>query len=159
MPKESGPYWFAWLTVKTGISANEALRMAQAAGFGIRRETFLKLVGEIKTSYARSQQEFDLPLNRRPVGPEITTLTGSSAGGYIQYVSLFVRNKLTGLVDTVDRSLRTQSLMSRQRAIDLITTREELNIAKAPAEGGDWGTLPDWQILGAVYTATHQFAP
>lgn len=159
MAKDSGPAWFAWKTVKEGISANEALRMAQEAGFGVRRETFLKLVGQVKAHYARQQQEFDLPLNRRPVGPEITALTGSSAGGYIQYVSLFVRNKLTGMVDTVDRAIRTGALLSRQRAIDLVTGREQLNIAKAPAEGGDWGTLPDWQILGAVYTATHQFGP
>lgn len=159
MASKQGPHWFAWLTVKQGISANEALRMAQEAGFGVRRETFLRLVGSIKAHYSMAQQEFDLPLNRRPIGPEITTLNGSAATGYIQYVSLFVRNKLTGMVEIVDRAMRTQELVSRQRAIDMITTREQANIAKAPAEGGDWGTLPDWQILGAVYTATHQFAP
>lgn len=159
MAKGRGPSWFAWQVVKQGISANEALRMAQEAGMGIRRETFLRLVGQVKANYARSQQEFDLPLNRRPYGSEMTQLSGSTATGYIQYVSIFVKNKLTGLVDTVDRALRTQQLVSRQRAIDVVTAKEQANIAKAPAEGGTWGTMPDWQILGAVYTATHQFAP
>lgn len=159
MVSKRGPAWFAWQTVKQGISANEALRMAQEAGFGIRRETFLKLVGEIKNQYANQLSEFDLPLNRRPQGAEVSQLSGSVATGYIQYVTIFVRNKVTGAVETLDRALRSQTLMSRQRALDLLIGKEEVNIAKAPAEGGTWGTMPDWQILGATYTATHQFVP
>lgn len=159
MAGPKGPSWFAWRTVKEGLSANEALRQAQEAGFGVRRETFLRLVGAVKAQYARQLQEFDLPLNRRPTGTEVTHLPGSASTGYIQYVSIFVRNKTTGAVDTIDRALRTQALVSRQRAIDQLVSREQVNIATAPAGGGKWGTLPDWDILGAVYTATHAFAP
>lgn len=153
------PAWFAWLTVKDGISANAALRMAAEAGIGVRRSTFLKMVGEVKAHYSRAVTEPSLPMNRRPSGTEITGITTKTQRGYIQYVDLFVRNKTTGEVTVRPQAVHTGTLMSRDRAVQLVTDRYRSAVSRASTAPAVWGTDPDEVVIGSIYTGTHQMRP
>lgn len=152
------PAWFAWLTVKEGVSANAALRMAQEAGLGVRRSAFLSMVGEIRAHYSRSVVEPSRPLNRRPSGAaEIGRIGGSTQRGYVQYVDLFVRNKTTGAITIRSQALRTATLKSRQVAIDTLVNRYRRAVDRSKTAVALWGTDPDEVVMGGIYTATHQF--
>lgn len=153
------PAWFAFLTVKEGVSANAALRMATEAGMGVRRSTFLKMVGEVKAHYSRSIVEPSRPMNRRPTPQEVTDLTTKSQRGYIQYIDLFVRNKTTGLVTVRPQAIRTGSLMSRDRAVQYVTDRYRQAIDRSATAPAVWGTDPDEVVVGGIYTATQRFVP
>lgn len=148
---------FAWMAVAQRIPANRALELAREAGLGIRRNDFLKLVGQARAAYGQRIPELDRPLNRKPTATEITPITKGEIKGYRQYVDLFVRNKTTGVVDVLHRAVHTSEPWSRQRAIDYLMDREISKIAVTPPEGSPWGTLPDVEVMGGVYTATHGF--
>lgn len=153
------PAWFAFRVVSEGISANAALRMAQEAGLGVRRASFLRMVGEIREHYSGTLTEPTLPLNRRPTALEAKPLHGGKARGYFQYVDLFVRNRTTGLVSIRPQALRTSTLLSRQQVIDRMTGRYRSAIDKSKTAPALWGTDPDEVIIGAVYTATQRLIP
>lgn len=148
---------YAWMAVAQRIPANTALKLAREAGVGIRRNDFLRLVGQARAAYGQRIPELDRPLNRKPTKAEITPITGGQIKGYRQYVDLFVRNKETGVVDVLHRTVHTSQPWSRQRAIDYLIDRERSKIAVTPPEGSPWGTLPNVEVVGGVYTATHAF--
>lgn len=153
------PLWLAYRTVAEGLSANAGLEMAREAGLGIRRATWLQMVGQVRAHYSRRITELSAPLNRRPVPAEVTQLTSAQAKGYIQYVDLFVRNKTTGLVTVRPQAIRTTTLRSRQAVIDQVVTRYRSAVDRSKTAAAVWGTDPDEQVIGGVYTATQQFVP
>lgn len=153
------PAWFAYRVVAEGLSANAALRMAQDAGLGVRRSTFLQMVGQVRAHYARTTVEPTLPLNRRPTPQEVTPITSKVQRGYIQYVDLFVRNKTTGLVTVRPQAIRTSTLTSRQVAVQTVTDRYRAAVDRSKTAPSVFGTDPDEVVLGGVYSATQQFVP
>lgn len=154
-----GPMWFAFETVKAGVSANEGLRQLRTAGMGVRRETWLKMVGQARAQYANLAAEFSRPINRPPNATEYTTITETKVSGYLQYVDVWVRSKETGEVYVRPQVFRTDSLVSRDRAISLVTERYENAVDRSKVTPSLWGTTPDEVVIGGVYRGTQRFAP
>lgn len=151
--------WMAQWTVRNGLSANQGLQIAQQYGLGVRRSTWLQAVGQIRTNAALRAALGESLLIAVPSGNEIGTLQTKSATGYVQYVTVAVRDKNTGLLAWRDQSIRTDTLMSREAAIDYVVGRYRSAIDGAHVAPSRWGTSPDEVVEGGMYMATHEFVP
>lgn len=159
MPPPNNWVWMAQYTVRHGLTANAGLRIAQQAGLGVRRSTWLQGVAQIRTNNALRAAAMESLLVGIPSGSQIEPLRSSTATGYVQYVSVAVRDKTTGLLKWRDQSMRTDTLMSMEGAIDFITSRYRSAIDMAKVNTARWGTDPDEVVEGAIYVATQQFMP
>jgi len=151
--------WMAQWTVRNGLSANAGLKIAQDYGLGVRRATWLQAVNQIRVNYALRVSTSEALLVAVPQGQEIGALETKSATGYVQYVTLAVRDKTTGLISWRDQSIRTDTLMSREAAIDYVVGRYRSAINGATIAPSRWGTSPDEVVEGGMYMATHEFIP
>lgn len=150
---------FAWKVVAERVSANAALKMAREAGVGMRRNDFLALVGQVRVAYANKVSELDKPLNRRPRGNDITPFDTKGQKGFIAHVDIWVREKGSGEITRLMRSMKTDSPWSRQTTIDHLVDKERNAIARTSAEGSPFGTLPDVEVVGALYTGVYELRP
>lgn len=126
------------------MSANEALQQARAGGSGIRRQDFLTLVREIRGELESRTVGYDRRGDRRPYQREIGLFYGGQAGGYLQYVDIWVKDKETGEIYPRPYGLSTPDLMSHD---DVIATALDRYSEHADAYGET--------ILGASYMATY----
>lgn len=156
---EPNALWMAQWTVKHGLSANAGLRIAQEQGLGVRRSTWLQMIGHIKANAAVRVATFEALFIAMPQQTDIGKLPSKVSTNYVQYVDVYVRDKQTGLVSIKSRALQTDTLLSRDAAIQFIVDRERSAIASAGFRGPTWDTLPDSVVEGGIYTATHQFDP
>ena len=138
--------------VKSGMTARAGLIAARAAGVAIRDATWFRIVGEVQRSLTNQIDEATRPLNRRPLGAEISTLTTKVATGYIQYVDVFVRDRESGAVSMRPFAVRTAPLLTRQAVI-----KKALNAFQTFTTGPE-PSYPE-QVLGAAYTATYRAVP
>jgi hypothetical protein len=138
--------------VKSGMSARAGLVAARAAGVTIRDATWFRVVGEIQRSLTNQIGEASAPLNRRPLGAEISTLTTKQATGYVQYVDMFVRDRASGSVSIRPFAVRSNTLLTRQAVIARAMT------AFQTFTTGPEPSYPE-QVLGAAYVATYQMTP
>jgi hypothetical protein len=153
------PLWLAFRTVADGMSANKGYQMAREAGLAIRRQTWLRMVGEVRNHYAQSIAEMDRPQNRRPTGTEVTPLTSKHAKGYLYYVDLFVRDKGQSELRVRPQVIRTQTPMTRQAAVDYAASRYRRAVDRAQVAPSQWGTDPDEVVEGGMFAAAQQFVP
>lgn len=151
--------WFAHWTVRNGVSANAGLKIAQEQGFGVRRATWLQAVGQLRANAAIRQASFEALFVNLPKGNEIEKLPSSVSTKYVQYVDLYVRDKATGELSVKQRSLITDTLLTRDEAIDFIVDRERSAVATAGFRGPTWDTQPNSVVESGIYKATHQFVP
>lgn len=138
--------------VKSGMSARAGLVAARAAGVAVRDATWFRIVGEVQRSLANQIDEASAPLNRRPLGQQISTLSTKTATGYVQYVDVFVRDRASGAVAVRPYAVRTTRLQTRQSVINTA-----LNAFQSFTSGPE-PSYPE-QVLGAAYTATYSMAP
>lgn len=156
---EPNALWMAQWTVRNGLSANAGLRIAQEQGLGVRRSTWLQMIGHIKANASIRQAAFEALFIAMPTRLEIGKLQSKTSTNYVQYVDVYVRDKATGLVSVKERALQTDTLMSRDAAIQFIVDRERSAIASAGFRGPTWDTQPDSVVEGGIYAATYQFDP
>lgn len=138
--------------VKLGMSARAGLLAARAAGVAVRDATWFRIVGEVQRSLANQIGEATAPLNRRPIGAEVSTLTTRQATGFVQYVDVFVRDRASGVVSIRPYAVRSNSLMTRQAVIARAVNAFQTFTA------GPEPSYPE-SVLGAAYTATYQMLP
>lgn len=81
-----------------GRSANYTYRALREAGHGVRRQTFLRMWGEVTAGRASRGEEASRPLNAVPTGNELRTITTRQATGVMQMVEVFLKDRQTGLV-------------------------------------------------------------
>lgn len=153
------PAWFAFRVVADRISANEGLRLAQAAGLGIRRADFLRMVGQARSHYGQRIAELDRPLNARPAPQEITTVDTHTQTGYIQYVDVITRNTDTGTIRVRPMAVRSQGLLSRDNAVQRALSQYRTAIDRSKVTPAQWDTDPRETVVGGLYQATHQLSP
>jgi hypothetical protein len=134
------------------MSARAGLAAARAAGVHIRDSTWFRVVGEVRRGLANQIDEMSKPLNRRPLGPEISILPTKIAKGWVQYADVFVQDQATGAVSRRFYAVRGTSLLTRQAIIN-----RALN-AYAAGAVDDPSKYPE-KILGAAYSATYQMTP
>jgi hypothetical protein len=138
--------------VKSGMSARAGLVAARAAGVAIRDATWFRIVGEVQRSLTNQIAEASAPLNRRPVGAEISALTTKQATGFVQYVDVFVRDRASGVVSIRPYAVRSSTLLTRQAVI-----ARAVNAFQTFTSGPE-PSYPE-SVLGAAYTATYQMTP
>lgn len=146
------PASVAFQVVKQGLSARQGLILARSQGIQIRDATWFRLVGEVRTTIGLQSVEAGLPLNRKPVGAEIGSFPTKNARGWLQYADVFVRDKDTGIVTRRPYAVRGTNLQTRQAVI-----KKAINAMTQAAT--PFGSFPNDQVLGGIYTTTYQMAP
>lgn len=145
--------------VRNGLSANSAFRIAQELSVGIRRQTFLQVYSQLKVNYATRLASIGALMTAIPQGADIAKVPTKVQSGYIQYVDLFVRPSGGGPVTVVNQAFRTNQLLSRDAAVDLIVGRYRGAVDRSKVSPAKWGTDPEHVVVGGVYTGTHEFIP
>lgn len=133
---------------RRGLSANRAYQELHLRGESLARSTFLKLYAEIQHDYALQVEELSKPLDTRPHASEIRPYVSQRETGFMQYVDVYVRDRVTGEVMAVPYGIRTDDLLTRA---DTLATA--LDAYGAHAE------RYEQQVLGATYTSTYMFGP
>lgn len=151
--------WIAQFGVKHGLSANESLEIARNLGAGIRRATFLQVYGQVKVNATYRAAAISTLVTSLPSGQEIGKLPTNTASGYVQYADLFIRDKAGGAVYTRHQAIRTDTLMSKESAMDFMMSKYRTAIDNAKVRTPSWGTGTDEVVIGAIYIGTHQFEP
>lgn len=153
------PLWLAFRTVADGLSANAGYRMAREAGIPIRRQSFLRMVGEVRAHYADQISELDRPLNTRPRPQEVKPLDTRSKTGFIHYVDVYVRDKDTGRYERKEQAVHSSTLLSRDTAVEIAVARYNTAIDRAKVTPAQWGTPIRGVAEGGIYQATFEFTP
>lgn len=153
------PLWLAFRVVADGLSANAGLRMAKEMGVPVRRQNFLRMVGEVRSHYGQRIAELDRPLNARPHGQEITPMPTKNFRGFIHYVDVFTRDIDTGQLRVREQAVHSATLLSRDAAVELAVTRYNTAVDRAKVAPAQWDTDPREKADGGIYVTTHEFDP
>lgn len=153
------PLWLAYRTVADGLSANAGYRMAREAGVPVRRQSFLRMVGQIRNHYATRLNELDKPLAARPGQGEVFPLPTKTKTGYIHYVDVFVKDKDTGQFKVREQAVHSSTLLSRDTAVKLAVDRYNVAVDRSKVAPAQWGTDPRERAEGGIYVTTHVFTP
>lgn len=143
---------YAISTIKNSLSARAGLRAARAAGVAPRDATWFRVLGEMRRAITSSNSQLGAPLNRRPIGAEISTMSTVRATGFMQHVGVLVRDRMTGVVAIRDYTVRGESLISRGRVINRALA------AYQDGQADDPERYP-FTVLGAIYLNTYVMAP
>lgn len=153
------PLWLAYRVVADGLSANAGYRMAREAGIPVRRQSFLRMVGEVRNHYGTRIAELDKPLAARPDVGDVFPLPTKTKTGFIHYVDIFVKDKDTGLYKVREQAVHSSTLMSRDSVIALAVDRYNQAVDRSKVTPAQWGTDPRERAEGGIYVTTHQFTP
>lgn len=153
------PLWLAFRVVADGLSANAGLRMAKEAGIPIRRQSFLRMVGEVRAHYSQRIAELDRPLVARPRINEVTPLPTKTATGYVHYIDVYVRDKDTGKYVVREQAIHADTLLSRDTAVQMAVDRYNSAVDRSKVTPSQWGTDPREVADGGIYITTHVFTP
>lgn len=148
----SFPLWAAIRTVRSRLGTWVGFERYAALDPTVTRDQWAVAVGQARAALANRVGELTRPLNRRPVPGEITPYTSRTARGFMQYIDVYVRDRETGQVRAQPWAMRTDTLISRQAAVNQALSRYEA--ATLPE-----GTFEGEVIVGASYAGTVEFLP
>lgn len=142
------PFPFVSIAVREGLSATAALEQFREAGGRIRTQTWYAAYSQARLAAADFEAELGRPLNRRPVVGEIRPFQTVRQTGFIQQVTVFQRDRATGVIIEKDFSIRAPGVVSRRSAVQ--TAIDTLS---------DFADEYDMQVLGGLYTGTYELGP
>jgi hypothetical protein len=148
----SFPLWAAIRTVRSRMGTWVGFERYAEQDPTITRADWATAIGQARAALANRVSELTRPLNRRPVAGEMTAYRSRTARGFMQYIDVYVRDRETGLVTAQPWAMRTDSLISRQSAINQALARYEA--ATLPE-----GTFEGEVVIGASYAGTVYFEP
>jgi hypothetical protein len=146
------PLWAAIRTVKSKLGTWSGYERFQAIAPEVTRAEWARAVGEAKQAIANRTAEMIRPLNRRPVGPEISRYTSVRQTGFLQQLDIYVRDTSTGLIETRPYTIKTRALRSRQSVVNTGLQRYQDAIDANPDD------YPE-EVLGAAYVGTYELVP
>lgn len=146
------PVPFAFQAARMGLSAREALAALRDAGGAIRDATWFRVYAEVKAQLAINVLEADALSVGIPQAGHIGVQTTKNATGYMQYVSVYIRDRDTGVVSQRAFAVRGQTLVTREAAV-------RKGFDAYAAEATPSGNYGGQQIIGASYTGTAQLVP
>lgn len=152
MSERTSPTPFAIRAVSAGMSARAGLRAYRAGGGAIADSRWYRLVGEVRRNLSGRLDEATRPLGRRPTGDEVRQFPHAVQSGYIQQVEIYVYKRDTGQVVAQPFSVRGDSLVTRQAAVD-----HAVGVWTAGAANKTLDV--DESILGAAYVGTYILDP
>lgn len=144
--------WAAIRTVKSKIGTWNGYDEFSQAVPEVSRQQWATAIGEARAALANRVSELTRPLNRRPVGSEITRYTTKRATGFMQQVEVFVRDRDTGMIESRPYVVKTDTLRSRQFIVEEAMSRYQNAIDSSPED------YPE-DVLGAAYVGTHEMIP
>jgi hypothetical protein len=102
-----------------GMSANAMLRELRAAGLGLRRQSFLQLVGEVKGSTERAGAWAGVDLTAMPGADMIQEWHGGQSETYLHRVYAYYRSREAGDLSVYRKgfSILSRSPMTPAQAI------------------------------------------
>ena len=153
------PLWLAYRVVADNISANAGYRMAREAGIPIRRQSFLRMVGEVRAHYGNRISELDQPLAAKPRPQQIDPLPTRTKTGFIHYVDVYVRDKDDGTYKVRQQAVHSDTLLSRDNAVEIAVNRYNTAVDRSKVSPAQWGTDPREVAEGGIYITTQQFTP
>lgn len=109
-------------------------------------------IAEARTAIAQRVLEATRPLNRRPVVGEWTDIPRKSNVQWWQQVTLFVRDSATGARSVFPVTIKTDTLRSRQFAVQEAINRAALLFASDP------DNYPV-AVVGFEYAGTYRIVP
>jgi hypothetical protein len=127
--------------IAEGTSANKWMAALTAAGTGIRRQVGFRLFGQARAMAAEYGAEPSRPINQVPTRTEMRSWPTRSANGVLQTVQVFYRERVTGRIVQKYYSVKTETGVTRQEAID-----RAISAYSASAE--DY----EQDLIGAVHT-------
>ncbi len=131
-----------------GYSANRTLAALREAGHGVRRETFLRLWGEVAAGRANRADEASRPLNAVPTGNELRTLTTRQATGVMQMVEVYLRDRATGLVTAKNFSVTSPRGVPRGDVVNAAIELYSQDDSRYPTT-----------LLAAVHVGSYRMVP
>lgn len=111
-----------------------------------------RAIGEARNAIAQRVLEATRPLNRRPTVGEWTDIQRRSGSQFWQQVTLFIRDSTTGARSVFHVTVKTDTLRSRQFAIQEAQNRAALIFSSDP------DNYPV-AIIGAEYAGTYRIVP
>jgi len=145
--------WVSW-AIREGTNATSALRLFRYRGGRIASQTWYRLYGQAQLEGVMASKEAGRPMNRAPLAGDIQTATSRRATGYMQRVVVMGRDK-DGLVISRDVSLRGDTLLTRQKAVE-----KALGLVASGMEDEETrDRYPMTALLGGFYTGTYEFQP
>lgn len=151
MSGDISPTWVAIRGVREGLSANKALAAFREAGGHIGRQAWLRLYSQVDRVIESRKSEATAPLDSIPGSEHVRTMPSQTATGYMQVVDVRYRVKGTSVIASRAYSVRSDSLITRQEAVN-----QALDVFNAQENAESY---EDMVTLGAFYVGTVQFTP
>ncbi|MGH3571190.1 MAG: hypothetical protein ACRDUW_05075 [Pseudonocardiaceae bacterium] len=134
-----------------GLSANKMLTSLREAGSGIRRQSFLQLVGEVRAAGAAAGELAAAPLESQLEASRYVTWHGGATNTYLHRVSLFVRQDVEGNLEVVTKNF---DILSSERLTPAEAVRQAVDIFNTNTGSENYSSE---QLLGAeLRGAYHQ---
>lgn len=138
--------------VKSKVGTWVAFDQVKALVPEITQAQWAEAIGEAKAALAQRVLESTRPLNRKPVAGEWTDITRKSGTAWWQQVTLYIRDTATGARSQFHVTIKTDTLRSRQFAIQEATNRAAALFASDP------DNYPV-AIIGFDYAGTYRIVP
>lgn len=110
---------FVQTALRTGLGPTAALRAARENGLRIANSDWFKTYAIERNNLAMQAKAIDAPLNRRPTPDEIGQIVTVKRKGYLYRVVGALQDPETGAFKTTIVSVKTDTLISRGRAINM----------------------------------------
>lgn len=150
----SFPLWAAIRTIKSKIGTWVGYERYTEIDDSVTREEWARHIGLARAALAGQVGEITRPLNRRPVesAGEVRALPSRVATGFLQTVTIYVRDAQTGVITERPWAIRTDTLMSRQSVVTQALSRFEAAVLPE-------GTFEGEEVLDASYDGTFRYTP
>lgn len=123
MTDEHLPRSFIAGALNQNLSQRETMRQLRSAGVKFSDVTFRTLWGEVQHAISLRGSVAEANVQRRPLGSEISPITGKKTGGYLYRFDVFVRQRGEREVMRTHVGVRTDNLITYQRAMAVIADK------------------------------------
>lgn len=144
--------WAAVRTVKSRVGTWRGYEQYSRLVPELTREEWARAIGEARAHLSAQTSELTKPLNQRPVGNDIKGYTSKRARGFMQQVSVHVRDNDTGILSEKVYVVRGDTLRSRLSAVNEARRKYQDSIDANPDE------YPE-TIVGVEYKGTYLLTP
>lgn len=136
--------------MRQGYSANSALAFLREQGAGMRRQTFLRVWGEVGRSLQQQPALGTIPQDAPRPASEMATWRAGRPGQYGYQVNVLVRDRPTGLVSTRTTYVFTPTNITpaeaAARATEAFVEQQQTNYQQSPVEAAYF--VRGFQMLG-----------
>jgi hypothetical protein len=135
--------------IEEGVSGNAMLSALRGIGSGIRRQSFLQLVGEVRSAAARAETWAQMPLDQMPSDDMVQIWHGGAVNTFLHRVYVYYRSNEFGIMAVARKGF---SILSRTMITPAQALARAQDIWESGSEGGtDVGQTLLGMEFGGVY--------